>query len=1003
MKKLLFAMLASLLFSQAVDAQIKLETSDLTGTYKYSTSAVSAYGIHDPSVVWNPAEGNFYVYGSHYAAAKTANLRTWTGVHNYYKGGYNSANAYKAFQSNPTRTVKRTLKGVTEEVDFPSFDAAAWCATYHTNHTTDAGLSTAHTTTMAEWVSGDQWAPDIIYNPHMNKWCIYLSLNGDFWASAIVLMTSDNVEGPYENQGPVVMSGFIGSNNHKDNTKNIAPPSYKGSDLEIVMGSLSSLPAKYDKGASNGTFWPNCIDPCAFFDEEGELWLAYGSWSGGVFMLKLDKETGLRDYTYTYPNTQAGEANCTSDAYFGKKIAGGYYVSGEGPYIQHIGDYYYLFMSYGGYAPNEGYEMRIFRSESPTGPYTDANGTSAIYASAVKNYGADATTNRGMKIIGSYSGWGPQTIGQCSMGHNSACQDDLGRSYVVFHSKFDDGAVNAPHTMRTHQLFVNKYGWLCAAPFVFNGETATDATIAASQPWTATDIEGDYQVLIHPYKLNCTKYEMATPKTIHLAADGTVTGDYKGKWAYTDEGKSYFQITLNSVVYNGVVTEQTIQGSNTSYGITATTAKALCFTAVCSTKGNASCGVPVWGYKMQAPYAIAYNYQNNSDYFKTTRLSSVSKNVDIMFTPSDNVELAWTSSNPDILSNTGKFNPPAEETSITMTARLSSGNYYWEKEYSVKAKAATEVEGDQTTGLLAYYNFDENPTANLFNAEQTVTYARSAVSANATAPTLEEDYARFGQVVHQYFGAQGYNSYSRMPNPLMGQTDLEGFTVSLWVKRADANNWDALWSFFNSTSAKGTGTRLFLTGNSYLGFADTEGNWFDVNYPEQNDAHPSGKWKAVSKMGVGEWHLVTFTYSKESGYMLYLDGTSYLSSQLVYAGSAATAADFDRNLVLSHVTTAQYFFLGLGSFWGSAEADFDDLMIYNRALSATDVKGLYTLLNRVNNFDDGTITGIDDVEVAATSATVPSAKQGIFDLQGRRVAVPAKGLYIVNGKKMWLK
>ena len=137
--------------------------------------------------------------------------------------------------------------------------------------------------------------------------------------------------------------------------------------------------------------------------------------------------------------------------------------------------------------------------------------------------------------------------------------------------------------------------------------------------------------------------------------------------------------------------------------------------------------------------------------------------------------------------------------------------------------------------------------------------------------------------------------------------------------------------------------------------------------------------------------------------MLYLDGTSYLSSQLVYAGSAATAADFDRNLVLSHVTTAQYFFLGLGSFWGSAEADFDDLMIYNRALSATDVKGLYTLLNRVNNFDDGTITGIDDVEVAATSATVPSAKQGIFDLQGRRVAVPAKGLYIVNGKKMWLK
>ena len=70
-------------------------------------------------------------------------------------------------------------------------------------------------------------------------------------------------------------------------------------------------------------------------------------------MLKLDKNTGLRDYTYTYSGVTL-DANATSDQYFGKKIAGGYYVSGEGPYIQHIGDYYYLFMSYGGYAPDGG-------------------------------------------------------------------------------------------------------------------------------------------------------------------------------------------------------------------------------------------------------------------------------------------------------------------------------------------------------------------------------------------------------------------------------------------------------------------------------------------------------------------------------------------------------------------------------------------------------------------------------------------------------------------------
>ena len=62
-------------------------------------------------------------------------------------------------------------------------------------------------------------------------------------------------------------------------------------------------------------------------------------------MLKLDKATGLRDYTCTYSGTASSvTSQQTSDAYFGKLIAGGAYVSGEGSYIQHIGDYYYLFM-----------------------------------------------------------------------------------------------------------------------------------------------------------------------------------------------------------------------------------------------------------------------------------------------------------------------------------------------------------------------------------------------------------------------------------------------------------------------------------------------------------------------------------------------------------------------------------------------------------------------------------------------------------------------------------
>lgn len=56
--------------------------------------------------------------------------------------------------------------------------------------------------------------------------------------------------------------------------------------------------------------------------------MGYGSWSGGIFMLKLNEENGLRDYEYTYDyevngvKTQPGSANgrCTSDPYFGKRL-----------------------------------------------------------------------------------------------------------------------------------------------------------------------------------------------------------------------------------------------------------------------------------------------------------------------------------------------------------------------------------------------------------------------------------------------------------------------------------------------------------------------------------------------------------------------------------------------------------------------------------------------------------------------------------------------------------
>ena len=128
----------------------------------------------------------------------------------------------------------------------------------------------------------------------------------------------------------MVCSGFSGRYAHNGFA---ASGDWKNTDLAIATG-CTSLPQRYntDKWRLYG---PNCIDPCVFYDDDDNLWMSYGSWFAGIFMIKLDKENGLRDYTYTYPyqvkgvTTTAGaaDANATSDPYFGKKIAGGWDVS----------------------------------------------------------------------------------------------------------------------------------------------------------------------------------------------------------------------------------------------------------------------------------------------------------------------------------------------------------------------------------------------------------------------------------------------------------------------------------------------------------------------------------------------------------------------------------------------------------------------------------------------------------------------------------------------------
>ena len=908
----------------------------------YTSINMQRTSVHDPSIVYNETNKRYYVFGSHIGVARTSDLQNWTWVNTPWatinsSGSIVNVSNDNAFRTNQTKEI--TINGT--KVTFGNFDAAGWnCALPGEGNVT--------------WtVNGNMWAPDVIYNPTMKKWCQYLSLNGPAWNSCIILLTADNIEGPYIYQGPVVYTGFL---NDTD-----ARISYHKTDLELVIGAQTSLPSRYNKN-NWGDFWPHAIDPCVFYDETGKLWIAYGSWSGGIYMLELDETNGLRDYNIVYPSDfDSKQANVTSDPYFGKKIAGGRYVSGEGPYIEHIGDYYYLFMSYGGYAPDGGYEMRVFRSSAPDGPYVDPAGTNAIFTNWALNYGVNAD-KRGEKIMGAYNEWGFMTVGECAQGHNSVIAAPDGNTYLVYHTKFNDGTVG--HQVRVHQLFINNQGWPVVAPFEYHGETVGDKEIASKSYFSKEDICGKYQVIIHKYSMDHTNYEENTPEEITLLANGTITGAHTGYWSVF-EGNSYIRLTIDGTTYNGVVVEQQMEP---------TTIKAICFTACNPT------GVNIWGYRMKDEYALAYMLNTNE--MPVTEGQTVSKHLDLYgMNMKSSIEVQWTSSEPEIISNTGRYNPTGltETVPVQLTATFTSGNYYWTNTFNVNARRDTNVDNDWLEGVVAYYGFDEDPCLNAYNLEQRARFAKQGTNIR---PTLEKDSIRTGNVVHQYFGANGNCSYTNMDNPLKG-TQLDGATISMWVKRMDDVAWDAIWSFYDNNA----NTRLYLTGNSYIGF-NNGNDWFDINHPNS----------VISEnIPVLKWTHVAISISRTAGCTIYINGTKIRDFKFNASNNGTSITDetkFDYNKVIDFIQTCSKFYLGNGSFWGSADVMIDDILIYNQALSSSSVRTLNNMYNRVTDFTIGEGgSSISDVKQNNTNNGI------IYDLSGKIITRPQKGIYIKNGKK----
>lgn len=587
------------------------------------TVSPGTVSVHDPSVV-KGNDGFYYIYGSHTAFAKTNNFMGWTIVtNNISKKKTDTTSIFKDYWENWARYNNKGNPNMTNN------DKEA------TN------------------LAGNQWAPDVIWNEQMGKWCMYMSVNGPDYNSVIVLCTADKLDGDWTVVGPVVYSGF---------TKNsgAAKHDYTLTDYTRATGD-ETLNTRYGNGSWNMNYGTNAIDPCVKYDDKGDLWMSYGSWYGGIYFLKLDKTTGLRDYTYTYEYDTDDRDGTTSDPYMGIRVAGGSRASGEASYIIEKDGYYYMFLSYGALESAGGYNMRVFRSRNITGPYVDKMGKNALRTST--NDGGNTLGNTGIRLMAGYQ-WSCNSTGYLAQGHNSALVDDDGKMYLVYHSRFDDNGEY--HRVETHQMFMSEDGWLCVAPYEYNGEEISETG------YNESELTGTYEYLVqNPAQKNGT---CATTSYITLGSGGAVGGlDNAASWEIKD-GKPYVTFTFNGVKYQGVF----------SYGYeeSAERNKVMTFTAVGENN------VCIWGSKTLKDVKSDAD-SVAADKEKLSLAAEVTGDFALPACGAYGSAITWTVEDENVISIQGRkaeINRRLTDTHTKLTAVITKGSSTDTKEFDIKLK-----------------------------------------------------------------------------------------------------------------------------------------------------------------------------------------------------------------------------------------------------------------------------------------------------------------------------
>ena len=245
------AVSGALLLSAVFAAAPALITTD-------AASNKSRVSVHDPSIIKNG--DTYYVFGSHIDAAKSNDLQNW----NRFTNGYATTNNVEF--GNLSANLSKAFAWAGEDLE-----------------DCEGGFAV--------------WAPDVIWNPdYVNAdgskgaYLMYFCTSSTYMRSVIAYAAAQNIEGPYTFVDTLIYSGFTANDSYATSSTKNVNRKYTSTNVDelIASGEVTYNADWFSNNNFNNYLYPNAIDPTIYY----EMYMVYGSWSGGIFTLEIDPATG---------------------------------------------------------------------------------------------------------------------------------------------------------------------------------------------------------------------------------------------------------------------------------------------------------------------------------------------------------------------------------------------------------------------------------------------------------------------------------------------------------------------------------------------------------------------------------------------------------------------------------------------------------------------------------------------------------------------------------------